>query len=254
MFFVISKTLSFILKPLGILLILGFILILTKNRTKQKRLTFSILILLYIFSNPIFIGFLSKWYEPGTIPIKKLGHFETAVVLTGGISNDSEYGAGFVGLGNQADRIWQALQLYREHKIEKIVISGGEWRKGYKDKAMIENDMARLFLMKNGVPDSVIVQEKKSRNTYENALETKKKIGITAKILVITTSFHCKRAELCFKKQGFKFQMFPVNAEQSEVSSIGINSFLPSSLAFRQTDLLFNEWIGLLFYKLAGYI
>ena len=254
MFFILSKTISFILKPLGILFILGFLLLLTKNRTKQKRLTITILVLLYIFSCPVIINTINRLYEPKTLQIKNLGNYDAGVVLTGGIINDSKYGENHLGLGNQSDRIWQALELYREKKIKRIIISGGEWRKNYQKQPLIENDYARLFLLKNGVPDSLIFQEKTSKNTFENALETKKLLNIEEKVLVITTSFHCKRASLCFRKQGIDFTMFPVNSEIAENHSLSISAFLPSSLAFRQTDLLFTEWIGLLAYKLAGYI
>jgi uncharacterized SAM-binding protein YcdF (DUF218 family) len=256
MFFIISKSLAFLIKPLGIYFILIFLIIINKNHTKKKNLLSVLAILLYLFSSPIVSEKIYKIYEPKNIEINNLtDSYEYAVVLTGGIINNENRNE--VSLGKQSDRIWKALQLYKQNKVRKILISGGEWRNGYIIDNLTENDKSKLFLIENGVNPQHIFQEEKSRNTNENAIYSKeflKNIRNQGKILLITSAFHMPRSSMCFRKQGIQHDTFPVNITYRDNNMIGFDSFVPSTKALTEVDTLFKEWAGLIAYKIAGYI
>jgi uncharacterized SAM-binding protein YcdF (DUF218 family) len=255
MFFFISKFIAFLIKPLGLLLLLTNSLLLIKNRTKTKRIKILILVLILIFCCPVFVDQLLKLYEPKPIAINKLQIADYGVVLTGGIMNESMSYEGNIILGDQGDRIWQTLRLYRAGKIKTIIISGGD---GLSDNIKIkeyENDKCRDFLILNGVKATDIFQEKASRNTYENALFTAKlinSINKNASVTLITSGFHLKRAQACFLKQKIKTQGFGSSYMATNLALRPID-FVPTAVAFRKTDLIYNEIIGLITYWIVGY-
>ena len=76
-----------------------------------------------------------------------------------------------LSFGESVDRLMEGLMLYRNGKIKKIIISGGS---GYLIKDERESKLAKDFLVKFClVPESDIIIDTHSKNTYENALNTK---------------------------------------------------------------------------------
>jgi uncharacterized SAM-binding protein YcdF (DUF218 family) len=254
MFFVLSKTISFVLKPLGILFLLALLSFLTKNRTKKKRLNGVILVLLYFFSCPALINKFIKAYEFPSAKIQNTKNYTYGILLTGGLVNESKSLGTALFLGPQGDRLWQTVELYRARKIRKIIISGGDGYDREKENHATENDKAREFLIKTGVSHEDILQEKDAVNTYENAKFTKKLLTQkTEKVLIITSGFHLKRASACFQKQNIDADGF-ATTPISENYPFKWQDLIPSMDAFKNLDILANEMIGLAVYKILGYI
>ncbi len=254
MFFVLSKTISFVLKPLGILFLLAILSLITKNHTKKKRLIGVFLVLLYFFSCPAILNKFIKAYEFPTSQIQNTKKYTYGVLLTGGLINESKSQDSALFLGPQGDRLWQTVELYRAKKIQKIIISGGDGYDRKKENHATENDKAREFLIKTGVYVGDILQEKDAVNTYENAKFTKKLLlPQTEKVLVITSAFHLKRALACFKKQKIYADGF-ATTPISENYPFKWQDLIPKMDAFKNADILANEIIGLVVYKILGYI
>lgn len=254
MFFVLSKTISFVLKPLGILFLFALLSLITKNHTKKKRLNGAFLILLYIFSCPAIINKFIKAYEFPSTKIQNTKNYTYGILLTGGLVNESKSQGSALFLGPQGDRLWQTVELYRARKIRKIIISGGDGYDRKKENHATENDKAKEFLIKTGVSHEDILQEKDAVNTYENAKFTKKLVPQkTEKVLVITSGFHIKRAIACFKKQNIAAAGF-ATTPISENYPFKWQDLIPSMDAFKNADILANEVIGLVVYKILGYI
>ena len=70
--------------------------------------------------------------------------------------------------GRGADRVTQALQLYRMGKIKKILITGGQGLNPTNTSS--EAELLKRFLIMTGMPKTDILIEEKSVNTRENAL------------------------------------------------------------------------------------
>lgn len=255
MFFFLSKVFSFFLTPLGFLfVILGLVLYLKKY---LKSLIISLLVSIYIISNQWIVNALvSSWEVPvesrSTVSPKKWG-----IVLTGGFfTTDTDIAAENLHLGPSSDRIWQAFRLYKEGKIEKIVITGG-YVPLVSRSEQIETILAKDFLVQNGIPLGDILLETKARNTYENAVysvELAKKEGITASdCYLITSSYHIKRAHACFRKQGFDVAFFGTNPRQATLRWKW-TFLIPSRHALEDFLNLYHEWFGYVSYWLVGYI
>ncbi len=113
------------------------------------------------------------------------------------VENKSDFGIVFGGISMIPYRIDEALKLYNEDLIDKLVLTGGI---GFlnKDRKTPEALKMHKYLLQHGVPDSDIIVESKSRNTFENVvlfLQTLNKdytIDETT-FTLITSDFHLKR-------------------------------------------------------------
>lgn len=254
MFFVLSKTISFLLKPIGILFILTLISFSLKNRTKNKRMTIAFLVILYIFSCPAVINYILKTYEFSTYEIVNAKKYEYGIVLTGGLINESKSLGDNIYLGPQSDRLWQAAELYKAKKINKIIISGGDSFHKIDSLFATENDKSRDFLLKVGVKPDDILQEKRAVNTHENAKFSRQLLpNYNKTVLVITSAYHLKRALACFKKEKLKADWYATSPISSNYN-FKLQDLIPSSDTFNDAETIANELIGLLVYKLLGYI
>ena len=79
-----------------------------------------------------------------------------------------------------------------------------------------------------------------------------KKYG--SSFLVITSAFHIYRTKMCFEKQGIQAFYFPVDEHSGAVVYTPDKLFVPTEAALNSWSILLHEWLGLLSYKIAGYI
>ena len=172
MFFILSKTLSYLVMPLSIVTALLLLSRLIKPERWRRRLFWSGMALLLIFSNEFISNELMKSWEVETKPYNTMKRYKLGIVLTGTVipqlkPDDRVY------LGRGADRIVHTVQLYKLGLIERILVSGGSSR--IVDIGEREANRFRELMILMGVPDSVILLENETRNTYESAREVKKK-------------------------------------------------------------------------------
>lgn len=86
------------------------------------------------------------------------------------------------------NRMSAAAQLYAEHKIDYILVSGDNRRHDYN-----EPEYMRGSLMALGVPDSVIVLDYAGFRTFDSMVRAKKVFGQDS-ITVISQAWHNERA------------------------------------------------------------
>ena len=249
MFFVLSKLLFFLLNPVIwvlALIILGLFF-------KKRRVIFlvSAAILLFLFSNAAIFQVVSKKWEIESLPadsIKK--HYTYAVVLGGMASENIENGKMYIG--QSIDRILQAIILYKQGKIDTILITGGSGM--VLDQSMKEAPIIRKFCTDMGVKDSCILIEDQSRNTRENATMTKALLNNRhPSMLLITSAFHMRRSMGCFKKEGFEFDVLSTDPLCKTRLYID-DYFIPKADIIDKWGILIKEIAGTFTYKLAGYI
>src|SRR5687768_13835290 len=112
MFFILSKTLFYLLMP--ITWIMGILIfgIFTKSEKRRKKLLITATVLLIFFGNQFLINELFLWWEVPPTPIAQLEqNYDVGVVLTG-ITNIEQRPRDRVYFEKGADRIMHALQLY----------------------------------------------------------------------------------------------------------------------------------------------
>lgn len=255
MFYIASKFLTFFLMPIGILCLLLVYAIYTKNRRKSKKLVVAAFIFLYIFSNPLLINELLLWWEISPSSISTVKTHDVGIILTGGTINEEKLPKENIFLGKSADRIAQTIELYKNKKIRKILISGGEISiLGKTLKKEIE-EIAK-YLIISGVPRESIFMETQAQNTHENALNCSKILKKHFKnqsYLLITSGFHLRRASACFEKLDIKIDSFGANYLSYE-RDYHWYSTLPKEEYFAYSQLIFREIIGYCTYKVMRWI
>lgn len=254
MFFFLSKILAFLIAPVSWIFGLLVYSFFTSNEKRAKRLRISAISILYICSNAFIVDEGFRAWEPltpdwDTLDIK----FDAAIVL-GGIG-DVDLRLQKINFGLNADRLLQTLKLYHTGKVNKIIFTGGSGSIEFPDKK--EGNFVYKYLRQIETPDSALIIESESRNTFENAVFTKKIIDsleMKGSMLLVTSGFHMRRSMAIFKKAGYK-DIFPYVTNR--VSGIRRQSFdhlfIPNIGALYGADLLIHEWVGYLIYKLKGY-
>ncbi|MFZ1530423.1 MAG: YdcF family protein [Ferruginibacter sp.] len=251
MFFILSKLLSFLLSPFNWLLLFIVLALFTKKAVRKKRLTILSIAWFLLFSNPFIIHHATLgWQEPK----KELATNETykvGIVLAGFVSFNFKENKGYYGTA--ADRFIQAVELYKTGHIKKLMISGGSgslFKQQYK-----EADFVKQEFMKMGVPAEDIITENQSRNTFENARNSKlilDSMQLPGPYLLITSAMHMKRSKAVFKKAGLAIVPYPANFAEIDNPVGFADAIIPTEDAFDGWEKLLREMVGLWVYKLTG--
>ena len=126
------------------------------------------------------------------------GNADVAVVLGNRVFADGSLSTWLKG------RVDKSLELYKEHRVKKIFVSGGISTK--KDGGYPEGDAMRDFLIKNGVPASDIITDNAGINTYytaKNFIDWNQDQHYSS-VVVVSQFFHITRTKYIFKKLGYQ--------------------------------------------------
>ena len=214
----------------------------------------STLVIFFFFSNGFIVNRLVSLWEIDGVKSTEIHSHENGIVLSGMFEYNKDLDR--LSARRGADRIWQAIQLYQNKKIKKIIITGDT---GYVvKKGLHEASQLREDLIAMGIPKKDILIENASRNTHENAHFTKlliEKMGLSKKSnLLITSSTHMRRAKACFAKEGISCTAYTTDHYNIHANPISIMEFVPSHNAFIMWDKLIKEWVGYTMYNIMGYL
>ncbi len=257
MFFFLSKTLFYLAMPAIWLSILLLYAIFGKREHLKKWSLWGVGILFFIFTNPLLTAESFRLWEGRPTPIEQLdSDYDIAIVLAG-VINMSIEPEDRVYFQKGADRVTHALQLYKMGKVKKILLSGGSG--ALMGPASEKQEAVKLaqFLEMAGVPKEDLIIEPTSHNTHKNAEESAKIIKSqypNAKLLLITSAFHMRRAKGCFEKQGLKVDTFSADFHTSDRRITPKHLIIPSLVCMPSWHILFHEMLGVVAYKVKGYM
>lgn len=255
MFFIVSKILSFLLSPLTWIVVSLVFAVFAKNVMKRRRAVVLALGMTLLFSNAfLFDEAMRMWEVPAISNFEvRQEHYDAAIVLSGMLVFDAKKGR--VQFNRRNDRLMQALQLYRNGVVDKIILSGGSGSLICRES--MEGAMIKKFLIELGFPDSVFLVEPNSDNTLENALYTSellKKNFSNGKFLLVTSAFHMRRAMGCFRKQGMNVVPYSTDRYSGPRKFTFDHCIIPNSETLMTWDALLHEWVGCIVYKIKGAI
>ncbi|TLS46447.1 hypothetical protein FE633_09000 [Streptomyces montanus] len=95
-----------------------------------------------------------------------------------------------------AHRLDTAARLYREGRIEVVLVTGDNSREDYD-----EPDAMRTYLTRHGVPDARIVSDYAGFDTWDSCVRAKKIFGVD-KAVLISQGFHIRRAVALCQEAG----------------------------------------------------
>lgn len=255
MFFFLSKILAFLINPYTWFFI-GLLVLLKKVwYTPFKKFLLLLTVFIYLFSNSFLVDELVRaWeYEDDHI-YKKDTHYDLAIVL-GGMGRVDE-GQQRFDFTTSGDRLFQTLGMYYKHRVDKIFITGGSGSISHPNQR--EAIYIRDYLRTIQIPDSNILIESTSRNTYENAVFTKHildSMQFKGSILLVTSSFHMRRSLAIFQKAGYQnITPFVTNKFTGKRKFEFDYCFLPNPEALSMFNLIMHEIVGYMTYKVKGYL
>ena len=260
MFFYASKLLWSVLEPstfITLLLVLGLVLRLARRERLIRlgaRMTVAATVLLLLggvsplgtaMTQVLEDRFARADVGPGTPPI-------TGIIILGGVLSASLSEArGEFSLSDAAERITEAVILARRFPDAKVLFVGGNAQ--LVDNELDEAAGAGGLMRALGVAPERIVLERRSRNTYENAVFARKRADPKpGEIwLLVTSAFHMPRAIGCFRRAGFAVEPWPVDYHTYGPDSVWLpGGNIAGSLA--GFDTISKEYIGLFAYWLRG--
>jgi uncharacterized SAM-binding protein YcdF (DUF218 family) len=114
----------------------------------------------------------------------------------------------------------------------------------------------RRWAQRLGAPEHAIITEEHSRNTYENAVNTRRVLG-GGSILLVTSAYHIPRAVALFSKQGFIVTAAPCGYDAQErpgesLARLNVTDFLPTVEALLLTSHAVDEFTGMLIQWATG--
>jgi uncharacterized SAM-binding protein YcdF (DUF218 family) len=146
------------------------------------------------------------------------------------------------------ERCEYAVWLYRNYRLP-ILVSGGRVARSQLTHAGVMRD----YLLRSGVPASMIWTEDRSVNTHENAMfatEILRTRGVS-RVALVVEAMSMPRAEKCFRKLGI--DVVPAVSGYRVWGPLQ-RELLPSWRAVRRNEVMLHETLGLLWYRLRGWI
>ena len=182
MFFILSKTLSFIAVPSNLLVMIGLAgiaLLPSRFAGAGRRLLVASVILIAALGwlpvgNALFLPLEERFprWDP------ERGTPTGIIVLGGAINSEISVTRGQVSLGEAAERLTETVGLARQYPAARVVFVGGN---ANLFSGPSEADFAVRFFENLGLPRDRITVENRSRNTAENAVFAKRLIAANAR-------------------------------------------------------------------------
>jgi uncharacterized SAM-binding protein YcdF (DUF218 family) len=255
MFYYVAKIAWFFLTPSNALVTLALLGVLVM-RTKRARLgqwlaLTSAVMLLVAGLSPLGHALMlpleerfPAYHDDGT-PVAGI------IVLGGSYETEATNVHGQMALNETGERLIALGDLARRYPEAKLVYSGGGSE--FTPDTTAEATLVEKTAHQLGIAPGRIIYERKSLNTYENALYAKA-IAAPAegeRWLVVTSAFHMPRTVGVFRAVGFPVVPYPVDYRTAGMVSL-LRPFAFVSEGLRRTDVATKEWIGLLTYRLSG--
>lgn len=254
MFFILSNLLDVLISPLLWVLVLLGLGLWFRSADRQRACFWAAFGLLLFFSNPFLLNEAWLAWEIPPTPIAQVPRYDAGIVLTG-IANIDKTPHDRVHLNKGSDRLLHALQLYREGKIRKIILSGGSG--ALREVETTEAEELQKILRLAKVPEADILLEKQSRNTRENAVNTKELLHQHPELqnrLLISSAFHLRRAKGCFAQAGVEVTPFATDFYGGDRQFSPAHLLVPQERALYEWQRLLHEITGYVVYALLGYL
>ncbi len=220
---------------------------------------------LFVGGNFYVAHWISHSLEVQHKPLLQNPQAEAIVILGGGVNPDLPPRQ-HPEVDEAGDRVYHGAFLYHKGYAPLVIASGG-WVSLYWDSGENRSeaqDMGKL-LTALSVPPENILYETESENTRENATftaEMLKQRGIQ-EIILVTSATHMPRAVAVFEKAGLQVIAAPTDyfvTGDPDITNgkLGENfkplNLMPQAKYLTVTTNSMKEYVGLVYYRLRGWI
>ncbi|MEP0316546.1 YdcF family protein [Hyphomonas sp.] len=253
--FIVSKVVGFLLTPsnlIGLIGLFGVLLVVVNRRRPGCVVLFSAAVLLAISgwspAGPLLLRALEERFPQAQIDNRPVAGI---ILLGGAVNTHIAADRGMPAMNDAAERVTAIAELSRRFPEARLLLSGGA-SDITQDETMTESDVARDVLVDIGVDPRRIEMETVSRNTCENAEQSRRvaKPNSGELWLLVTSASHMPRAVGCFRAAGFPVLPYPVDFRSRSADGFRLAGSVTTGL--QALDLAAHEWIGLASYRLLG--
>jgi uncharacterized SAM-binding protein YcdF (DUF218 family) len=196
----------------------------------------------WLFSQPLVGRYPVRPFQPDG-PLQ-------AIVVFGESVEPAQYDQPYPLAGDHTFlRCEYAVWIYSRFGPLPMLVSGGRGTRGTPPVA----EVMRELLRRRGIPDNMIWTEDSSRSTYENTLYSTKVLrehGIS-RVALVVDAISMPRAAACFHKQQIAITPAPCDFH---TLSPWRDEILPSWRSVRRSEDTLHEYLGLLWYRMRGWI
>lgn len=253
-FFYLSKILWALLSPANVLFVLitaGTVLLFCQ-KIKLARWVLGTSVVLLTLAACLPVGkWLATPLETRFATNPDLPADIDGIIMLGGAADAlSSYLWNQTEMGDAAERYLAFAELGRQYPDAQLVFTGGAG--SLRDQEFKEADIALYELENMGIARYRLELERESRNTYENAINSKALVNPAPgeNWILVTSAAHMPRSVGVFCQQDWPVIPYPVDHETLP----GYQFRLGLDLGGNLDDLnrAFREWVGLLAYRLTG--
>jgi uncharacterized SAM-binding protein YcdF (DUF218 family) len=225
-----------------------------QNKTGKPLLLAAALFGLFLISWPPFVWLLLQPFERPFPPgIDRSNDAQAIVVLSGNIQFSPLPGLPAAEVASDTfERCQYAAYLHTHWRPLPVLASGGGNQPGTDTPPYAE--LMKDAIVREGVPGTLVWMEGKSHNTHENAefsAQLLRQKGVT-KIVLVTDAYHMRRAAMSFRKEGLI--VVPAACAYRSFDKAIFGELTPGWQSIRYTEDLLHETVGLIWYKIHGWI
>jgi uncharacterized SAM-binding protein YcdF (DUF218 family) len=254
MFFILSKIGEILLSPTHLVLLLaalGVMLLFTRFAKAGRGLAaFCVAAMLAMFFVPLGEALVLPLENRFPAPPEDAPEPDGVIVLGGSVDEDVSMAREHTALNDAAERLTALVELARRYPKARLVFTGGS--ASLLGATHTEAEAAERFFLEMGVEPGRVLYEGRSRNTWENAVETRALVAPkpTERWLLVTSAFHMPRSIGIFRRIGFPVVAYPVDYRTTGSVRWTLQRKGPEALRLVETAA--HEWLGLVVYRLTG--
>jgi len=168
------------------------------------------------------------------------------VLASGRYADAPEFGGDTVNRPT-LERLRYGVYLHRRIELPLLVSGGGVGGEKISEAELMQQVLQQDYkLVANW-------QEKHSRNTFENALESAELLRAASieHVILVTHGYHMRRAIWSFEQMGVKVTAAPMGLTTLGYRGRTVHAYLPSARGLYLSSLALREYLGYLWYQLA---
>ncbi len=253
-FFIASKLVWALLSPDSLIVLLGagawFALVFGWVKLSRHLLAACALLLISIAAFPVGEWLIypleNRFQANAALPAQADG----IVVLGGSMDPIKSEAWGQSEIGAAAERLTSLMYMAQLYPRAQIIYSGGSG--SVTEQQFKEADYARFLFDQLNLGERAILYESESRNTAENASNSKALLNPTPdqEWILVTSAFHMPRAVGVFCQAQWPVYAYPVDHYSRRGDLLRLNFAFADNLGVLRTAM--REWVGLIAYRVTG--
>lgn len=257
MFFIASKIVFALVRPLNLLILLlalGVLLGFTRLKHAGRRLVAAVAVLFAVIgftpAAEVALGVLENRFPPTPEGVTAI---DGIIVLGGALdTRAAEARPGAMAMSDAAERMTEVAGLVKRYPDARLIFTGGSG--DLMPGALSEAEVARRLFLSFGIDEARMVFESRSRNTWENAVFTREIVmpRPDQRWLVVTSAFHMPRSIGVFRRAGWSGLVAYPTDFRTRGPDVPLRWPVSALTAFDSIDLVAKEAIGLVVYRLTG--